>query len=472
MNDKKHFFKSLVVYFLGNIMSRIIVFFMLPLYTTFISPRNYGYYDLIDSYVNFFSSVIFLEIGLATLRYMFDSSDFRHKIKVVYNTNLIYLISLIIYCIAFTVFSYTAAIEYFPLPLFYGIGISLQGYYGSVARGFGRDTLYAASGIVCTLVTVAVNIVLIVGLRQAYWSLYVAAFAGMVVQIIFLEMSLKTIPHFHMKLFDKHLIKQLYRFSLPMCLNSAVFWFLNSFNRVAVSHWLGESQNGYLAVSNKFAVILSLVGSCFSLAWQELAYQKEGAHQGSGEFYSKACNLYIKYLFLGITCLIPGIGVVFQFLINPSYHSAKYLVPLGILSTGLSLFAAFLGYIFGALKQNISVFITTVSGSIVNVITIYLLISHLGVQAANVAVCCGYSTICIIRVFSLNRKVGLKIDVKPILLYSVLFFAVSAVFYTQGMALNGITLVVVLILSLFLCKDIVTAGFNHIKSIRKNMRVA
>lgn len=275
MNDKKHFFKSLVVYFLGNIMSRIIVFFMLPLYTTFISPRNYGYYDLIDSYVNFFSSVIFFEIGLATLRYMFDSSDFRHKIKVVYNTNLIYLISLIIYCIAFTAFSYTAAIEYFPLPLFYGIGISLQGYYGSVARGFGRDTFYAASGIVCTMVTVAVNIVLIVGLRQAYWSLYVAAFAGMVVQIIFLEMSLKTIPHFHMKLFDKHLIKQLYRFSLPMCLNSAVFWFLNSFNRVAVSHWLGESQNGYLAVSNKFAVILSLVGSCFSLAWQELAYQKK-----------------------------------------------------------------------------------------------------------------------------------------------------------------------------------------------------
>lgn len=463
MNDKKHFLKSSAVYFLGNTLSKIIIFFMLPLYTTYISPGDYGYYDLIDSYVNLFTSIIFLEIGLGTLRFMFDSDQTEHKLRVVYNSDLIYTLSMAIFCAIFTVFNALNHMEYYPLPLIYGIGISLQGYYGSVARGFGRNVLYAVSGILCTFITVLVNVVLIVLFREAYWSLYVAAFAGMFAQALFLELNLKTFPRFHIKLFDRELIKQLYRFSLPMCLNSAVFWFLTSFNRVAVTQALGDSQNGFLAISNKFTVILNLVGSCFSLAWQEMAYQKEGSHQGSGEFYSKACNLYIRYLFLGTICLIPCVSLLFPFFVDKSYFAAKILIPLGLLATGLALFASFLSYIFGALKNNLSIFFTTIFGSAVNVAVICSLIFPIGIQSANIAACLGYFVICIIRLLLLNKKIKISIRLKPILLYLLLFAGVFFVYYKMGAEANLVTLVIVFTVSLIFCRELVLSVWKHIR---------
>ena len=45
MSSTKKFFKSSMVYFMGNVLTKIISFFLLPLYTTRISTDEYGYFN-------------------------------------------------------------------------------------------------------------------------------------------------------------------------------------------------------------------------------------------------------------------------------------------------------------------------------------------------------------------------------------------------------------------------------------------
>lgn len=468
MSTTKTLMKSAIVYFFGNILSRMIVFFMLPIYTTYISPENYGYFDLTVNYITIITSILFLDIWCGIMRFMFDSEEKLDKLKTIYSSLPIYGASLCFYFVAFIALNAFIKIQYFPLVLLYGTLTTLQNLYGYVVRAFGKSVLYATSGLICTAITVMINIIMIVGLNKSYWSLYIAFSVGIFAQIIMMEISVKLIPNFSMKLIDKTLLKQLFRFSLPLCINSVAYCFLTSFNRIVIVHVLGEAQNGYFAIANKFTVLINLIGTCFFLAWQESVFKQEGEHMGSSEYYSKAAHLYIRFLLMGTVCMIPLIGIVFQFIINDAYHSAKLLVPLSLLGISVSLYSTFIGSIFNALKQSRIISISSIIASTVSVISLYLLIYQIGVQAATIAFLIGYSVNAAIRVLLLRKKINFQFAVKPLLLYIPIFAGVTYVFQTQGILANALALLATGGITLIVFRDLIKTIVTRIRLKRKH----
>ncbi len=48
---------------------------------------------------------------------------------------------------------------------------------------------------------------------------------GLLVQVVILESKVKVLRNVSFRMFDLKLIKSMIRFSLPLCLNEACFWF-------------------------------------------------------------------------------------------------------------------------------------------------------------------------------------------------------------------------------------------------------
>lgn len=434
MNEAKRFVKSTAAYFLGNVLSKAIVFFMLPLYTAYIPPASYGYYDLTVTYVSFFSSILFLDIWSGVLRFMYDSSDLRDKLRTVYSGGVIYGGSLLLYFLSFSLLNAVMPIDYFPLVLLYGLMITVQNWYGYIARGLGKNVLFAISGVVSTLLTVALNVLFIVGLGRDYSSLYLSASLGVLAQTVMLELSVRLIPRFRPRLVDRAVVGQIFRFSLPLCLNSVAFWFLTSFNRVMIVRMLGDEQNGFFAIASKFSVALNLVGTCFTLAWQETAYQKEGGGDGKhGSFYSAAGKMYLKFLFAGLIFLTTFFGVIFKYMVGADYASARALVPLGLLGTVASLYSAFLGNVFSAIKKTGVILLSTLAASAANVAVLLILLPRIGLQAANISLIAGFFVNCLIRVLMLRRYIGLRFPL-PTLLACLALFAGAGFAFVRGSA--------------------------------------
>ena len=57
-----HFAKTSGIYFAGTVLQKIISFFLLPIYTKYINPKDMGTYDVQLAYVTFLCSVLFLNI--------------------------------------------------------------------------------------------------------------------------------------------------------------------------------------------------------------------------------------------------------------------------------------------------------------------------------------------------------------------------------------------------------------------------
>ena len=62
MKELKRLIKTTGVYFFGTVGTKLISFLLLPLYTAYLQPSQYGQYDVNITYALLFSSICFLNI--------------------------------------------------------------------------------------------------------------------------------------------------------------------------------------------------------------------------------------------------------------------------------------------------------------------------------------------------------------------------------------------------------------------------
>lgn len=430
MNDTKKIAKSTITYFIGNVLSKIIVFFMLPLYTKYIPAGDMGYYDTTIAVATFFASVLFLDIGAGIMRFMFEQKEKEDKNYPIYTGMVIFLFSLALYIAIAITIGFVFSFQYFFWIALYGFFLCLTTLYGYVARGWHKNTDFAISGLISTIVNITSNLIFILLLGWNYKALYISFCLGMFFRIAYLELKCKVIINFSKKYFDKELFIVIFKFSLPLALNSVAFWLLTSANKVIVSTMLDTTQNGYLAIANKFTSLLYLFSTCFQLAWQELAFSKENKI-GSltiGSFYSKAYNLYTKILLMGLLIALPIVKIAFPFFINVSYNDSSPLIPLAFLGTIMSILSAFLGSIFGGIKKTNIIFISTLVGAIVNIIVIFSLINIMGVMSANIAFLAGYTVNVLFRTIVLKKVMSLEVKYWYFIVFIPVFIVATLIY--------------------------------------------
>lgn len=412
MKELKRLITTTGIYFLGTVGTKLISFLLLPLYTAYIIPSQYGQYDININYALLFASICFLDIWTGIMKFMFEYKEKKKQESVVYSGLIIFFSSSIIYFILISIFELVMKIEY-PLGVTsYGFFLCLQNLYGYLARAYGKNILFAVSGMISTACSAGLNIFLLIVCKWDYRALYLSYAMGILIQCMILENQLQIRKHIKKNYINSEVTKELLTFSLPLCINSLCYWLLTGYNRVIIERKMDTTINGYFAVATKFGGILILVTSCFSMAWQELAYHKYEKDNNTGNFYSNATNIYIKVLFGGFFILTPAIYFLFPYLIDKNYAPAKVIIPLNMLATLAGNLFMFLGNIISTYKKNNIVFLSTLAACITNMIVIHLTIGKIGVEAANIALLAGYIVSNGIRIKMIAKEIQYSMDWK------------------------------------------------------------
>lgn len=152
MNSVVKFVKSSAVYFLGSVMTKVISFFLLPLYTNYISTADFGYYDLSISYINVLVPVICMEIWSGIMRYMFDFEAKEQKYHAIFNGMVIFSGSVVLYALIGVVLGLVFDINMLFFIFLYGFFSMLQNIYSYTVRGLGYNASFAISGILGSLI--------------------------------------------------------------------------------------------------------------------------------------------------------------------------------------------------------------------------------------------------------------------------------------------------------------------------------
>lgn len=445
MNKLKRFMSTTLVYFVGNVLSKLVVFFLLPLYTSRISPEQYGYYDLVLAFINLFAPIFFLQIWDGMFRVSFDYGNNADKYKVISNAYVVALLGTFVYSILFSVIQAQFEIKYSLYVFIYGIAFAFHYLYGYVCRVFLANKMYALSGLINTTVTAVLNIILIVKFNWDVKSLYFAPAIGMLVQILIIEIKFKTISKFRIKDITVSECMKLVRFSIPLCLSSVSYWLLSGFTKVLIAQLLGTADNGLFAVANKFSTATVLIITIFQYAWNELAYIMSN-DTDRVKIYNICIDLLLKFALLGGAGICIFIKIIFPYIIHEQYSAALAIIPATILGSMTNSAAGFISTLFMTEKKTKEIMISTIIASGVNIILGFVCTKAFKLHGATISLAIAFTLLMLIRLFQAIKYFNIKIDFKQhILSIFVLVAAIAEYYISNSIILDCFAILIVIL---------------------------
>lgn len=458
MSKKKDLMKNTIIIFCGKVCTQLISFFLLPLYTGYLATKDYGIVDLITTYVTLLVPIITLELEMSIFRYLVDSRGKDKETKKLMSNNFLVLLSaLLIFSILYIVVTSFWKFDFRWLILIDIIICTFSGNFLQISRGMGRTLDYSISCLITGAFTIVSNIFLIAVLRLGAVGMITSMALANGVGALYLFVRLKLYKLINFKLVDKKLIKEMYRYSIPLVPNGVSWWIVNVSDRTIISFVLGTAANGLYAVSNKFPTILSSLLGVFNLSWSESA----ALHINSpdrDEFFSDISNTVTKlFTSLGVG-MIACMPFVFPLLINSKYNGAFNQIPILVLGAVFNVVVCLYSAVYIAKKMTKQVASVSILGAIINVIVNVLLIKKIGLYAASISTALSYFVMMIYRHIDLKKYVNIKYE-SGLVIKTVLIFTFSIILYYQkNMILNIINLIVVVIYAFIMNKDFLKSG--------------
>lgn len=453
MNTTKKFIKTSIIYLIGNVLSKLIAFIVIPIYTTYISPNIYGEFDLINSLISLVVPLIFFQVWDGLFRFVYDYEDIKEKYFVVSNSFNIFIFGIILYEIIFIITSKFINIPGTIFVNIYGISYAAQYLFGTVARTFKQNKLYMISGVVNTLVNLLLNIILIVVLKQVNInSLFSSIILGNFVQCLIIFIKLDIIKYTKLKNINFHLIKKMIKFSMPIAVSTISYWLLTGYTKVFISKNFGYSSNGIFAMGSKMASFILVIVSVMQMAWHESSFEVAN-NKDKKEFYQKGLNSFLIILLYSTISIILLLKVIFPIIIKGEYYESIKIMPIILIYTSINAFSGFASSQFLAEKDSKIPLYTTLISAFINILLLFLL-KKFDIFGASIALFISFFINTALRIILLKKKYNIKINKKNILSSIIILIIVTFIYYKLNNIINIICFIILLIYLIFKYKDI------------------
>jgi O-antigen/teichoic acid export membrane protein len=416
----KTLLSNTLIYGIGNFGSKILSFGLLPLYSYFLTREEFGYYDIIVTTVTLLVPLITLQLSEAIFRWLIiPDKDESSNFHTITNGFLLVFFNIIF-------ISFVGIMGYLIYPLKYHLFIILLLITSSIfpviqqsIRGFGKNKLYATSGVIYSVILLVTTVVLLIFFDLSILALIIASIFASSFSIIFLISQFNVFKYFRFDFYRKDFAIELLSYSWPLIPNTISWWLVNSANKYIILIFLGTAANGIFAFSSRLPAVLVMINSIFNLAWQEsviLNYSKKDNFQFFKMIFDNMTKIYFS---VAIILILYSKEIITLLLSNTFFEAWKYM-PFLVLGVVMSAFAGFYGTFYLAEKKTAKLFYTTLAGGAVNIIISLLFIREYGLYAVSFGTFLGFCVIFITRFISF--KSHLKPDIHYLLI-SILVFS-------------------------------------------------
>lgn len=402
MNEKyKSLFSNTIIFAIGNLGSKIITFFLVPLYTNYLSTAEYGTADLVINFSNLILPIISLVIQDSVLR--FGLSRDNKQEEVLKNAFIVFFLGSIFTISMYPFLGLYPAIKEWRL---YVIMITITNnacnILFSYTKAKEKNKLFSASGIIQTLVLAGLNILLIavyhIGVKGYLISNIIAHFAT----VIFLSVGSGAIRDIIHSKANYKLLKKMLLYCTPLIANNLSWWILNSSDKVMIESYIGADNLGLYTAASKIPNLLSILTAIFASAWT-VSSIKEYEDEQDKRFYENIFKLFSLTMFLGGSCLLTITKPFSYIYIGKGFISGWICTPFLIIGTIYFSLSSFFGAVYSAVKKNIPTTISTIIAAMINIGFNIVFIPKIGIIAASISTALSYFAIGIIRMLH-SRK--------------------------------------------------------------------
>lgn len=421
MSRYKTLVKNSLIFVLSSFASRILIFFMLPLYTRVLTREEFGTADLIILTISLMSPLFTLSISESALRFTLDEDEdskqvFMFGLKLIAGSFVV-IIALLPMFLRINIIKDYVLILY----LIY-IAQTLNQYFNRFIRGINKIFLIGIVGIIQTITTVISNIVLLVIFKFGISGFLLSIFLANTIALFILFIAGGLRHYLVFNKIDKSIKRKMLRYCIPLTPNRLSWWLNNYSNKYIISGFAGISELGLFSAASRVPTILISFQSIFIQAWQLSALQ-EYDKKDSVRFFSTIYNLYNFLMLICCSILILFIRPVSHFLFGNEFSSAWRLVPFLLVGVVFGALTGFLNSINLAFKKTKSIFVAVLIGACVAITLNFIFIPVYGAIAAAITTSFSFFLIWLIRLFQAMKFMRLGIFyMRDSISYAILVF--------------------------------------------------
>jgi O-antigen/teichoic acid export membrane protein len=464
------FIKDSAIYTFGTVLTRGIAIIMVPIYTRFLNPSEYGLIDILAIFANLINVSIALEINQGFGRHFSETSNEIDKklysstafwfVFIVYTTFLIIsmlLSSQLCYLIIGTQFS-NSIFQIALLSIWSG-GLFL--FLQNQLRWYLLPKKFITASVTFTSFSYGITIILMVAFKIGV----VAVFWGSLVSYVLAGL----LSWFYSKnnyrfLFDWEKLKEMLRFSIPLVPASFGTILLLYTDRIAIKNLLTLNEVGIFGIAYRFAAIISLVLSGFQIALAPLIYQNYKMAETPKEV-EKIFRVFTFIILIFIMFLSIFSKELLEIITTPAYFRANEIIPIICFATlffSMNIFTPGLPIA----KKTKKIAAINISMGLLNIILNYLLIPIWGIIGSSIS-----TLFCSILIFLLNMIYSQKYYYIPhkwekiIFAFLIVSMLIILTRTFEGLILSRNIIIVLKISVLFIASYIISKFLIEIKEI-------
>jgi O-antigen/teichoic acid export membrane protein len=390
--------KHSVIYGLGGLVSRILAVILLPLYTRYLSPSDYGKVETLIALTTVVGIALSAGIGSAFFRFYFDSPEPAARRRVL-RTSFWFIMGMATLGLAVGV-----ALAGDISQLLFGtskaadlVAASFVGLWAgmnwtqltNLFRVEERSAAFVSASIANILVTVGATLILVVALDKGPIGVIVGNFTGTLA--VYAVLVLYRREQLGLE-FDRELLRRMNTFGLPLVPSALFLWVTNFSDRIFLVKLADVHEVGLYSVGVRIASALVLLLTAFRLAWPAFAYSIED------DAAARRTYAYVlTYLVVVTTWVATGLALLSPWIVRwitskPDYESASRVV--GPLAFSTVAFAGYMVVAIGVGRSRRTQFNWVVTGvaAMVNIALNLILIPPYGMMGAAIATIAAYTT--------------------------------------------------------------------------------
>ena len=191
--EKKYLFKNIGFLTLGQFGTKMLSFFLVPLYTYVLTTAEYGTYDLFNTTVALLVPILTMNIADAALRFPLDKN---RDTKQIVSVALLYVLRSFLICFFGLLLNFVLVLsptfkEFSGFILLLFIVHAINGVLVNLCRGLDHVKDVAASGVICSAVIIGLNILFLLPLRMGLSGYFLAHIIGSFAQCVYLACSIR-----------------------------------------------------------------------------------------------------------------------------------------------------------------------------------------------------------------------------------------------------------------------------------------
>ncbi|HOX25961.1 MAG TPA: polysaccharide biosynthesis C-terminal domain-containing protein [Candidatus Krumholzibacteria bacterium] len=326
------------VYAVGILLQRATALVLLPLYTTRLTPQDFGIKELVGLSVDVADILLATAISSAIYRFYFRTTDLKQR-NLVISTSIIALgaggILALVGLIPLSAPLAGLVLDDIGLAHFFMLSFAALWFQTVNKVSFAwlraqqKSVQFVAISLLRFVINVGLNIWFIVGLDLGVLGIILATLVTAVV--VFLFMTVPLCARLGLR-FDRGMLREMWTFGWPMIFSQAGGFVVHLSDRLFLKAYCSVAAAGIYSLGYRFGTLPSVfLSEPFNQTWMPRRFEV-AKEPGSERVFGRIFTYYlvlIAFAGLLVACLTTDI---LRLMSDPSYWTAASVVPVIVLA--------------------------------------------------------------------------------------------------------------------------------------------